>query len=756
MIIFDNQTKMDKIDKLNQDEKKNYHPSNINRLLDYKKNYVDLLQSPNLPELGKLNELHWKYSSINKYPIEYALAYDSMLDSNMITALYKIKDLDNNVAMIYNIAYLKNLDNIYISHICPSGSIVSSGGEYRNNILYWPTLIKFLNKNANIKKIYDFIHDHFSKILTERRFELDIEYVCSTGKIQQIKKLCEPLKIYLFGITWFNFYYDKILGLISNNLNILFKNIMLKYKDEDEVFFKTALKSFDSNEINVFHYIINNIITTNKNYTTNNVRKNICKIGQKMTILSLAEFQHLFNIEYNVWRELSINAIVSDLVVNRITNGFALSNNWFLIKMAKDTKLFDNPGQYERMERSKVAIKIIELLNQAKALTGTHKKKKDNSSDSDNDFMNFSMSSLSSGYSTNKVNEFDDLRENINESIVYTKENIIMSDTVLNMMSEYLGKTFYDISIDKNVSLIFSPDNYNNFRKYMFELCYNLYCLNAKAHVIHGDLHLNNIILSPMFYNIKVDIADPKILFKIDDHEYIFDNNFYNLCIIDFDRSIINPEKYMEFHRKDVSKKFVNITSKDTLLKNQTDNLLRYLYIIKPEYKEYIDDIEKNMLHHFDVHFKILSALDIYNITSKLLKFTKTSKKLGKISYKSIKLLEDIHASANYDITTTYESFLNKRNYDEIRSMEWPLLRIIKECFHSDLIEIDSPESNNITDIYNYNNKIKNSLLLYADFPTNLCDLNIVNINNEKEISEKIQERKKYEKNNNEILLKML
>jgi hypothetical protein len=137
--------------------------------------------------------------------------------------------------------------------------------------------------------------------------------------------------------------------------------------------------------------------------------------------------------------------------------------------------------------------------------------------------------------------------------------------------------------------------------------------------------------------------------------------------------------------------------NKDNLLKIQTKNLLRYLYSLKPEYKQFDLIIESNMMHHFDVYFKLLSALDIYNITSKLATFVK-SDKVKSISSKSLQLVENINKLANYYITTALETLIKTSNFLIILEMDWPLLSIIKEIFQDNL----SKDKSDDTIVYNY------------------------------------------------------
>jgi hypothetical protein len=70
---------------------------------------------------------------------------------------------------------------------------------------------------------------------------------------------------------------------------------------------------------------------------------------------------------------------------------------------------------------------------------------------------------------------------------------------------------------------MFSQENSANFKKYIFQLCYNIYCFNEKLNIIHGDLHMNNITLNPSFYKKNVKIPEnPKILYIINPESDIY------------------------------------------------------------------------------------------------------------------------------------------------------------------------------------------------------------------------------------------
>jgi hypothetical protein len=676
-------------------------PCDLMHLEQYKK-YATSLKYP-------ANKMQWKYSSINKYPMEALIAYNNLDVYNTVTVLYKITNFEsdsNNNVVIYNTTFLsvnpKNRSNLYINQMCPSGSILSKNSEYRSGLINWQNFTRFLKNNKSINELFETIMMYITEMFHERKNKLTVEFFYPSGKKYSNKKEieadCSKNMIQFYAITWIKFYYDLILNVISNNLNNDFKQIMLKYQIEDKKTFIKILSEYKV-EFEILIYICNNSINEKINLYENK------KLGEKMTILNLAEYTNSFNIEYSAWCELSINSKVSNIVLNKITNGFSLLNNWTFIYADNISELFDNLEHSDKIKKSKIAVKITDLLTQAQkyAKPSTVKFNKN---------INSILKNITDSYDSINSREIDTmnvLKNNIKRSINYAKENIILSNVVLNMISEHSGQTFYDNTF--LTGYMFDSSNYNNFKKYMFQLLYNLYCLNTKIHCIHGDLHLNNITISPMFNKaVKIDIKNPQILYILED-SYQFNNNFLNLCIIDFNTSIINPDLYDPTE-------FTNINSidfnKDNLLKIQIKKILTYLFSIKPIYKQYENIITNNMTFHFNEYFKILSALDLYNVSCKLLTFIKI-KKVGNVCDSSRDMINSVNKLSDYYLTTVFEKLLNTKIYTEFENMEWPAVTIIKKLFPLEIINPDM-----VTDIYNYTNLNKFTLTSSKDFPNYL------------------------------------
>ena len=150
-----------------------------------------------------------KYTSIdliNKKSIINSLS-SIKFSKNTIIALYKITDSNGNT-LIYNISYINSGKT---THICPSGSMKSTGGEYRNGILNWSNFNAVLYKpnNSRLKEMYTDIQKYLKSVLVERKLNFTIEYPNFIGKLD----LMHVNYIKIFAITWFNFYYELALNL---------------------------------------------------------------------------------------------------------------------------------------------------------------------------------------------------------------------------------------------------------------------------------------------------------------------------------------------------------------------------------------------------------------------------------------------------------------------------------------------------------------------------------------------------------------
>lgn len=209
-----------------------------------------------------------------------------------------------------------------------------------------------------------------------------------------------------------------------------------------------------------------------------------------------------------------------------------------------------------------------------------------------------------------------------------------------------------------------------------------------------------------------------KVLYVIDDEfQYVFPNNSYFSCIIDFSRSIVNHkdfEKIVDYSLPstykliDDEKKF-KIEESNRLL-----NLYMRLFPNKLKQKEELVVLFKN---HFEAVFKLLTCIDLYMFTIRL------SRMLGQLDIpihnRAVSLVDKINKLSEIFITNDMNYLMdNMEMYsNKIIESDWPILSIIKKCFFEYNGGTCYKNIGIINDMYMYNNSIKFHIDEYDKFP---------------------------------------
>lgn len=645
---------------------------------------------------------------------------------------YKIKDLlEHEKEVIYCIGYVgieKNRQNyldylqaderdmvnsaseLYFQAISPSGSSISKDGEYRSVLLNWDTAYILIKADQRMYAMYEDLRAYMTNELKDRKYFLLADYFYPTDTLKKAYTFELELftggdtKIRFFMVSWFNFYFNFHYAVISSHINQMYINLMLKYQTKDHAFFKKMIEKHGEGTVFRFMYMTNNyVVDLRRNPQVDLTQK--YKLGQKIIPLNLLEAQHPFNICYAAWKEYFISRAVSDLVVNEITPGFALFAGWMFIKTNKS--IFDNPDHNIRLERSRVAEKITETLTQAQTYTYHHMSASGKK-----------IRNTAAGTSWLSA-EFKKLYYMIRDSIQHAKNNIIMSNVSVNLVTEYLGRTFYDSAHLAKDSKFFqrffmsmvADENYFNFRRYMFEILYNLYCLNAKLLTIHGDLHLNNIILNLIIYiqsHPNYNTAGRKIVYAINGHAYLFPHNFYYISIIDFSRSILHSDHF--FKDPDIPR--MEMFNEDEFRSSQVAALLHYLITSKPAFKDKQHQLEDFIRNNYDACFRILSALDMYNFLIRFTDFIK-SKEISGVSKRAMALLEKMYFSIDQMISEEFTEMFESNRMPE--SIEWPALRMLEMFFKEErVVDVDSAD---VVDFYDCDREAKYTIDTLPDIP---------------------------------------
>lgn len=715
------------------------------------------------------NDHFYLYGEYNRCKTLISFAYYIDIDIvNTICIAFKIKDSISDIDATFSLAYFEmthRRENIKLKTYDKSGyqipgsstksryftigpSYSSKDGEYRAGMISYDN-INIIKSTPIIQNIFQDIFEYINKKSIQRGWVFLKEYFFPTDEKKIIQNELEynsfQIQFELFNLTWFNTMYNLYLNFVENHINNKFKKIMFKHSKEDLVFFKSLIKKYSIEQMELLRYLSNNVLTGK---VLKSRSKN--KIGQKIIPLSIAEAQNPFDIRYKPWCEYLISLYLSDFIVNKISPGFFITNSWFYIKNSRKG-LYDNDIQYEKMHRSDLAIQITELLTRAQIYTQENiiNKKK----------LNKTINKTINTYISEK---FKILHNKIQDPVDYAKEEIIMSNVTLCIISEYVGRTIWDVILSSKTSnyynkLIgepFSLAGYPIFTKYMFELCYNLYCMNSIAGIIHGDLHLNNATINSINYNSSTrninDIKDPREMYIIGDEneQYIFKTTGYFLCLIDFSRSIILPEKIGNFIDPSLPKTFNTNKDMKQFYIDQSERLLRIYLNYTSDNESQRDDLIILFKNSFEAVFKLLTSLDVFGFTDKLLKlFRVNDSSIIKPHINCIKLLERLNKISQRFFIEEMNNLIANKSYEKtVLEMEWPLQIIIKNCFYEN--SIFNTDTGEIINIFNCNNKLKYSLNKLNKYPPVVsCFKEIIN---NKEISKDntdfIKLRKNFEK----------
>ncbi len=693
-------------------------------LKQWKFNKLSLIAKTKIdPENGSLKRINTISS------LKYSFYYNIM---DTIVVVFKLYDIQSRKETNYGSLFCEIYDNItaakkqyidpnaVVEHIAflyysAAPSFNSCDGEYRPRFSSYNTYLKC---RQMFPDIWNDLENYINRIRVRREWSLytsfyypKMEQEARNMEVEYAVK-SEALAATILAITWFHTIYEEYVGISKAHTNENFKEIFLGNGLKDDLeFMKSIIKKHGEERIDYFRAYLNTVIKNFRN------QEQFINCGYKMIPLNIKEVQDPLKLRYKPWREFFISNRCNDLVINSICPSYSIILDWMYIKNARKG-LFDNASQYNRMKHSELAKDILHTLYEAQrntyfAVEGTEEVLKN-------------ASSIKQWISS----KFKKLNEKIEDPINYSIEEIIMSEVTLAFVSEYVGVTFSDILsmiqkskvFDSHLGHPFKDSGYDYFAKYMFEICYGLLCINSKLGVIHGDFHLNNATIGSLYYGNSEIVANKnkhnKVVYVLDDDlQLVFPNNTYFGCIIDFSRSILNPNMADIFNDKSLPPTYQLITNQEKFKASEVNSLLTlYIQLFpgKIKQKEELVVIFKN---HFEAVFRLLTCIDLYMFTIRLNRmFVKVE--IG-VSKKVIELIEKLNRLAEYYITTEMNNLINEpeKYAKKIVDGEYPIFTIIRKCFGEYNDGAIYKDLGLITDIYCYNNNFKYSLDHYDTFP---------------------------------------
>lgn len=621
-------------------------------------------------------------------------------ETNFATIICEhISDLPETFKNMINPAQI--IGKVAILYYSAFPSLISCDGEYRAGLTRYSEL---LSAKILYRDVWDEIEAYIIPAMNRRRWSIYPAYFHgrNTENNFELEKIIKTDLIVqtMFALCWFQTMYKEYLGYSETHMNASFREVFLKNSTIDLEFIEELVKKYQKT-INDFYDLTSSL--THKIMGTTKY-KNI-PVGYKTIPLNVRELQNIGQIKHKPWKEHLIASLCNNLIINQIAPNFPITLDWFVINNTKKG-LFDNKSQYEKLKHSELAKIILNLLREAQR--GTY------FATNDLVMRQTPSDSIKQWIST----KFKRLNEKIKDPIEFSISEIIMSDISIGYPSEYVGKTVSDIInlIDKNKEYNNKLDKpfeqYHIFCKYMFEICYGLLAVNKKLGVIHGDFHLNNATIGPLYTKPE---TKSKVLYRIDEsHSYLFENNKYFACVIDFSRAILNPENHEIFQDLSLPSTMKAINDYDSFENGEVSNLLNLYLQLFPNKMTNRDSLKVIFKNNISSVFKLMTAVDIYMFSMRLSALLNLQK--YKVNKKCYELLDKIIKMSETFIATDINKIIQDPGYaKQVEADVFPMEAIIKKCFQEFLDHGDKKEI--VSDYYNIENEMKYSLAKYDLYP---------------------------------------
>jgi hypothetical protein len=657
----------------------------------------------------QLESLH-KYTTLDRkvYNWMYALIQDRKYNSTMRMRMHKLHKTveqfqpihkSSYTCVVFTIlqksAYPSNYAYLYIQsdknvhksvvtykYMCIGPNMISADGEYRNGV----TPIQNINE---IRLEYIELWEEIEEYLVDRK---DIKYTQNyylahgIDKVQSlyIKKDVEVHRfaILLLVMAWSTQYVLLYMSLQNTHIDPSYNNNMFTTTDAE--FFQHLVDVYSLQTLKQFYNRLHATRMWNE-LDAKDIPKSLFTIGQKIVPLSEAELDNVNDVKYTTWRELQISHSINDLIINSITPCIALTLDWIYVN-GVDKYIFNNPILYDKIEISDMIHKKPGIMRRARTV-------------------------------------LSDTNASMGDEIVISNRGIVI-------FTEYVGRTINSIpgslkstEYKKDIQPLFS--NINAMSKYLFEIVYTLLCLNTKCQVVHGDLHLNNTTVhymeKPYIYSSDIVHTNPYHFYTLDNAMYAFEDKYTIGTIIDFSRSFVNKD-----------------SSNLALREIQMIRIINYYKLLFPTfYQNNQKRLFSRMETHFDIVYKVFSAVDMYIHTDRLLKLIVKYPELESPP-DVVALVQKIHDITKYYMTSVMETILTED------ACEYPNYEILNTCFKPYIVDEEFMSHDvQITSMSWYKNDVTYSLSDNTRLPTSFTKLMLKKIGDPKivELETKVQVR---------------
>lgn len=505
-------------------------------------------------------------------------------------------------------------------YFCANPSFESKDGEYR------PKIGKYDNIST-IEKTYPALLNEIDEYLNSKKqimkWELKVNhfYPSEGKKSKDYEYAVERSSNRLLSIIWFNCISNIYYGMIEVHTNIRFAKVLgltgLQLA-KDTKFFEYLESNYGSS--------LRHLRQLQDYFYPNPNLDRAFRLGQKIIPLSIMENENRYSLDFKPWRELLVSSRLADMVISGVCPAFPIIMMHFCI--SNGTDLFDNEVQRNKIKLSNAAKEVVRLLDKAKNVLNIE------------DVLSDKISTL----------------ENmLDEPSNYSKREIILSDSSLCIISEFMGKTLHNAlesAMRSNIYNTYVGDiltNSDTFAKFIFEYLYAFLCAGEKGGVINGDIHTNNVCINPIYSTVQqAPIPDGCVIYKISGKSYIMKTTQYYAGVIDYSRCIIRPSMIGRYRSPN------NHHSSIKEMMNYSNCRIKHLYT------SYFPDYNIVRLSIED-EFSKLILFDPFLLASKLKEYmvrAENSSRFGNTLDTNISLLDNIIKSCKLSLTGESKSTL--------------------------------------------------------------------------------------------------
>ena len=427
-------------------------------------------KSLNKAEITNLSHL-WRIA-INVQQLRHAFI---MPKTNIVTACFKVTFRETTTIYAYLHSAIEQDGGSQHRFICCSPTFRSQDGEYRHRMIPWP---QFTALRSHFEDTFNMIDALITKKFDthQTQYHIDLFYDTSLRfDAQEYRRSIDSdrLAIWFHCIAWFCDFHLIRQGIMENHIHPAYQYVM--YQDDDlptytAIMEKLGLPYYDllANKMSCYYPDVTLGVGAVSAYV---------ECGQKIFPVTIFEALRTGDVRFDVWREMYLTNLCSNMVLNLVTPCFPFINNWFYVHNGHPG-IFDNMSMHEKYEQSKLATDIHDKLEEANNMT------------------NYQLDSAKG-----KVNfKFHHLSHLITRSDIFVDSRLRLADILVCMTVEHTGRTLRDIPAlleseqpPPEIVHMFADDD--SFAKHIFEYVYSFYCMNTKVGILHGDVHMNSVTL---------------------------------------------------------------------------------------------------------------------------------------------------------------------------------------------------------------------------------------------------------------------